>query len=69
MDKRLAALCRETVPEREDYPGGETPGSAAGARQIAITDDPTAVAPGWRLLDGRSGWKPTPIGVHYSAER
>jgi hypothetical protein len=25
-----------------------------------------APAPGWRLLDERSGWKASPIGVHFA---
>lgn len=34
---------------------------------IDSVDIPNFSAPGWRLLDDRSGWKPCPIGVHRDA--
>ncbi|KAL0950695.1 hypothetical protein HGRIS_007472 [Hohenbuehelia grisea] len=34
---------------------------------VEPSEDAKTVAPGWRLLDAASGWRPTPIGVHYPA--
>lgn len=66
MDQRLKSLLTLT-PE-------QTVPSIIEADNTSVVEDSNlrqspgeAVAPGWRLLDTRSGWKPSPLGVHVAA--
>ncbi|KAK0456394.1 Las1-like-domain-containing protein [Armillaria borealis] len=58
MDRRLETLLSAT---HED---AQRPARMSG---IDLVDNPDFSAPGWRLLDDRSSWKPCPIGVHRDA--
>jgi hypothetical protein len=57
MNARLAALL--AVPESD---AEMLPSELDSAPNEMAVD--TTFAPGWRLLDAGSGWKPSPIGVY-----
>ncbi|KAJ7693686.1 Las1-like-domain-containing protein [Mycena rosella] len=56
MNERLTALL--AVPETT----ADIPLSKLESLPVDVSD--TVLAPGWRLLDASSGWKPSPIGVY-----
>ncbi|KAJ7101017.1 Las1-like-domain-containing protein [Mycena crocata] len=56
MNQRLANLLAVPATNPEAQP------SKLDTTSVEISD--TTLAPGWRLLDTSSGWKPCPIGVY-----
>lgn len=64
MDERLNTLL-SYEPAQGDAP--QTPLPAGATQSSPNTGPQVDSAPGWRLLDSRTNWKPSPIGVYVSA--